>query len=57
MTETLDPFALDEEGLLLHNGLIYIPTVNTLKLEILKDCHDAKTASHLGQEKTLELVS
>ena len=57
MTETLDPFALDEEGLLLRNGLIYIPAVDTLKLEILKDCHDAKTAGHLGQEKTLELVS
>src|SRR6202048_1944245 len=53
MTETLDPFALDEEGLLLHNGLIYIPAVNTLKLEILRDCYDAKTAGHLGMEKKL----
>jgi transposase InsO family protein len=57
ITESLKPFTLDAEGLLLHNGLVYIPAIDALKLGILKDCHDARTAGHLGQKKTLELVS
>ena len=56
IAESLEPYTLDVEGLLLRNGLVYIPAVDALKLEILKDCHDAKTAGHMGQEKTLELV-
>ena len=57
VAESLEPYVLDAEGLLLRNGLVYVPDVDALKLEILKDCHDAKTAGHMGQEKTLELVS
>ena len=57
IADSLHPFILDEEELLLRNGLVYISADNALKLEILKDCHDAKTAGHLGQEKTLELIS
>ena len=57
IAESLKPYSLDAEGLLLHNGLVYVPAIDALKLEILKDCHDARTAGHLGQEKTLELVS
>ena len=57
VAESLESYTLDGEGLLLRNGLVYIPAVDALKLEILKDCHDAKTAGHMGQEKTLELVS
>ena len=53
----LEPLSLESERLLLHNGLVYVPTEDTLKLEILLSCHDAKSAGHLGQEKTLELVS
>ena len=57
ITESLKPYTLDAEGILLRNGLVYIPAIDALKLGILKDCHDARTAGHLGQEKTLELVS
>ena len=34
-----------------------LPAVDTLKLRLLKVCHNAPTAGHLGQEKTLELLS
>jgi len=55
--EALEPFTLEEDGLLLHDGLVYIPANDTIKLEILWSCHDSRVAGHLGQEKTLELVS
>jgi len=45
-----------EEGLLLKDGVVYVPGDNGIKLRILQGCHDGKTAGHLGQEKTLELV-
>ncbi len=48
---------LSHEGLLLKDGLIYIPANDELKVEILKRCHDARTAGHLGQKNTLERVS
>jgi len=46
-----------EDGLLLKRGRIYVPADMEVKLRILEACHDGKTAGHLGQEKTLELVS
>jgi hypothetical protein len=46
----------EDEGLLLKEGLVYVPNDNVLKLRILRDCHDTKTAGHLGQEKTLDQV-
>jgi transposase InsO family protein len=57
LMETLAAFALNDRGFLLHHDLIYVPANDALKLEILKQCHDAKTAGHLGQEKTLEMVT
>ena len=55
--EALQPLQLDREGTLLWHGLIYVSAVDNLKLVLLKECHDAPTAGHLGQEKTLELLS
>jgi hypothetical protein len=55
-TEALGPLWL-EGGTLLHHGLVYIPAVDAIKLGLLKQYHDAPTAGHLGQEKTLELLS
>lgn len=57
VAEYLRPFSLDQNGLLLHDGLVYVPAVDSIKADILKGCHDDKTAGHLGQQKTLELVS
>jgi hypothetical protein len=56
MEEKLRPFSPDA-WFLLHDGLVYIPADDRLKVEVLKLCHNAKTAGHLGIEKTLELVS
>jgi len=56
LMETLAPFALNDQGFLLCHGLAYVPANDALKLEILKQCNDAKMAGHLGQEKTLEMV-
>ncbi len=51
------PFSTDPDGLVLHDGLLYVPESDAIKLQILQDCHDGKTAGHLGQDKTLELIS
>ena len=51
-----DGFA-EEGGLLLKDGLVYVPAEDGIKLRILGNCHDGKTAGHLGQEKTLEKVA
>ena len=48
---------MEEGGLLLKDGRVYVPEDNGVKLRILGGCHDGKTAGHLGQEKTLELVA
>jgi len=57
LQNALEPFTLEEDGLLLHDGLVYVPANDAIKLEILRSCHDSRAARHLGQEKTLELIS
>ena len=42
---------------MLYDGLVYVPANDMIKLEILWSCHDSRAAGHLGQEKTLELIS
>src|SRR5271156_977263 len=54
--EYLAPFRL-QDGLLLRHDLIYVPDQDRIKLKILQSLHDSRTAGHLGQAKTLELVS
>ena len=46
-----------KEGLLWQGGLVYVPKDTEIKLKILERHHDGKTAGHLGQEKTLDLVT
>jgi hypothetical protein len=56
-TELLEPFAMEEDGLVTRNGLVYVPAGDGIKLQILRGSHDSKTAGHLGQEKTMELIT
>jgi hypothetical protein len=56
-TRLLEPFAMEADGLVTRNGLIYVPTENDIKLQILQGSHDGKAAGHLGQEKTMELIT
>jgi len=44
-------------GLILVNGLVYVPETPDLYLRILKNCHDHPAAGHPGQAATYELVS
>ena len=53
----LEPFSLHDNGLILHNGFIYIPEDPKIKLQILQSRHDSLTSGHLGHEKTLELIT
>jgi len=46
-----------EQGLVLFRGKVYIPKNINLRLEIIKLHHDTPVAGHLGQWKTLELVT
>lgn len=50
------PWSKSDSGLLLHNGRVYIPDNNDLKLRILREKHDHPTAGHQGFRKTLELL-
>jgi hypothetical protein len=54
--EYLEPFSM-QDNLVLREGLVYIPENDNLKLQILRQYHDSPTAGHLGQAKTLELIS
>jgi len=47
----------ENSGLLMHDGLIWIPDNDTLRLRILKDHHDAQAVGHPGRARTLELIS
>src|SRR5579859_4536017 len=57
VAQFLQLFLVDGSGLVVREGLVYVPAVDSIKLEILRECHDAKFAGHLGRDKTLELVS
>jgi len=46
----------ENSGLLMYNGLIWIPDNDTLRLRILRDHHDTQAAGHPGQARTLELI-
>jgi len=46
-----------EQGLVLFRGKVYVPKNIKLRLEIIKLHHDTPVAGHLGQWKTLELVT
>ena len=45
------------DGLWIKEGRVYVPADTEIKLRILEAHHDRKTADHLGQVKTLELVA
>ena len=47
----------EHDGLLLVEGLCYVPDLDPIRLEILCSTHDASTAGHPGQARTFELVS
>ena len=48
-------FTFDNQ-LLYHNGLLYVPD-NASRVAILQSRHDSPLSGHVGQRKTLELVS
>uniref|UniRef100_A0A0W0F4X9 Putative reverse transcriptase-rnase h-integrase n=1 Tax=Moniliophthora roreri TaxID=221103 RepID=A0A0W0F4X9_MONRR len=47
----------EDNGLVYYKGKLYIPTDKGLHAEVLKQCHNAPTAGHLGEHGTLEQVS
>jgi len=47
----------EKEGVLIYDGLIWIPDNDELRLRILRDHHDVQAAGHPGRARTLELVS
>ena len=44
-----------KDGLLLYKGLIYVP--ETLRMDMLREHHDAPLAGHCGIARTLELIT
>ncbi len=50
-------YTIDPHGIIRLDGRTVIPaTDNSLKADILHECHDIPTSGHLGSAKTLELV-
>jgi len=47
----------ENNGLLMYDGLVWIPDNDTLRLRILRDHPDVQAAGHPGRARTLELVS
>ena len=47
----------EEDGLVYHQGRLYVPPEDNLRAEILRQCHDHPTAGHPGLHGTLNLVS
>jgi transposase InsO family protein len=43
-------------GILYRKGLIYVPDLVPIKLLILRECHDSKSAGHFGVRKTMDLI-
>jgi hypothetical protein len=54
--EYLEPFSI-VDNVVLYKGLVYVPKSDDIKLQILRTHHDSVTSGHLGQEKTLELIT
>jgi len=55
---TMDTETMEQvEGLWLKEGQVYIPADTEIKLRILEEHYDRRTAGHLGQDKTLELIA
>ena len=44
-----------KDGLLLYKGLIYVPKI--LRMDVLREHHDAPLAGHCGIARTLELIT
>ena len=58
ITNPQHPWTCSKNGLLLYKGLIYIPeSPPSLRLEILRDHHDALLVGHHGITKTIELIT
>jgi hypothetical protein len=52
----LEPLTI-HDGLVLQNALVYVPDKNSVKLQILRSCHDSPSAGRLGEAKILELIT
>ena len=46
----------EKEGLVYHKGRVYVPADESLRKDVVKQCHDDPTAGHPGIHSTLELV-
>ena len=46
-----------KDGLLFVHGLLYVPDDPTIRLQVLKSCHDHPAAGHPGRAATYELVA
>lgn len=47
----------EEDGLVFYRGKLYVPNEKELRRDIVRECHDTRTAGHPGRDRTLELVS
>ena len=48
---------VDKRGVLWHDGLLYIPANESLRIELIRKHHDVPLAGHLASVRTLELLA
>jgi len=48
---------VEKDGLLYYKNHVYIPENEALQTEMAQRCHDSLVAGHLGQEKTIDIVT
>ena len=54
---TASPNFSVRQGLIYYkHSRLYVPNDSTLKMQVLRECHDTPTSGHLGVAKTIDLV-
>ena len=49
-------WSVDNAGFLRIDGRLFVPDLNDLRLQVLRNTHDHPTAGHFGQNKTLKII-
>jgi hypothetical protein len=56
LQQKIEDYKLDNNGILLYRGIIYVPNSNELKNIILREMHNVPYDGHLGYQKTITFV-
>jgi hypothetical protein len=55
LRKKIDEYKLDNDEIIMHRGIIYVPNSQELKNLILREMHNVPYVGHLGYQKLLQL--